>query len=246
MDLSKFNFRMQRPTERGILLRPREPPGRRNLLPSQLDFGLVEAGTAPTARGGVTSPPSDALVSTTIKQDTSAGRFAVVEVQVFDVELVDPSELPPHTPPVFTLIMVSRSDGSAPVAVTTDQAVAAVVQFTAPAEATGERFTAALEFSGDRWPGVIDLPIKAQVGAFDLEVRWGLSNPFGILANHKSDTDPFEGNWFAGHVNAVLPVPVDRMPGRCWSGQTPAGYGWCELQRPIKAGFSAAAERRLG
>ena len=207
MNPDKFNLRMQRPTERGIVLRPFELPGRRNLLPSRLDFGLVQAGTAPTARGGVTSPPADALVTASIKQDTSAGRFAVVEVQVFDVVQVDPSELPPpHTHPVFTLILVGTSDGTAPVAVTTDQAVAAVVKFAAPAEATGERFTAMLEFSGDRWPSVIDLPIDAHVGAFDLDIRWGLANPFGILANHKSDTDPLQGNWFAGHVNAVLPV----------------------------------------
>ena len=51
---------LQRPTERGTLLRRLEVGNRGALLPKQLDFGLVQAGTAPTKRGGVTSPPADA------------------------------------------------------------------------------------------------------------------------------------------------------------------------------------------
>src|SRR5437016_1999179 len=108
MDSNEFDSQIQRPSERGIVLRRLELPGRRRLLPDHLDFGVVEAGTAPTARGGVTSPPADALVSATIQRDTSVGRFAVTEVQVFDVVPVDPSDLPPghKGPPIFELVMV--------------------------------------------------------------------------------------------------------------------------------------------
>ncbi len=196
-----------RPTERGAVLKRLEPGNRGSLLPKELDFALVQAGTAPTKSGGVTSPPADARVSVAIEQDTSGGRFTVRQVQVFDVEQMDPSELPPgHKALVFELVLASISDGSTPVLVTTDQAVAATVQFTAPADATGDRFTALLVFRGDTWTTEISLPITARVGAFDLGIRWGLANPFGILANHTSATDPFQGDWFAGHVNAVLPI----------------------------------------
>jgi len=230
----------QRPSKRPKVLRPVELPGRHNLLPHRLDFPLVEAGASPSARGGVTSPPADAMVSAAIVQDTSGGRFAVVELQVFDVEQIDPPEGGPPNSLVFTLVMVNRTDGSRPVAVTRDQAVAAVVQFSAPAVASSDHFTATLEFSGDRWPSPVDLPITASLARSDPAVTWSLANPFGILANHdRSSQDPFQGNWFAGHVNAVLPVTDGSNRGALIVGANSGGV-W--IVRTATSDTPASAE----
>ena len=230
----------QRPTDRALVLRPAIPPGRRNLLPSRLDYGLVQPGADPIKQGGVTAPPADGNVSVSIQRDTSGGRFAITQVDVYDVVLVDPSELPPPPRgPVFMLVLANRTDGSAPVPVTSDQAVGANVKFTAPVAATGEHFTAALEFAADTWPSPIDLPITADVGAFDLQLRWGLANSFGILANHKSPSDPLEGNWFAGHVNAILPIQGGSDAGALLVGANTGGV-W--LARPATPDIPATAE----
>lgn len=230
---------IQGPSER-VTLRPLAPGNLCQLLSHSLDFGLVEAGTSPGRVGGVIGAAADGLVSVSIEQDTSGGRFAITEVQVFDVVQVNPGDLPPgHRGLVFELVFVSSSDGRAPVAVDADQAVAATVKFNAPVEATGERFTARLTFSGDWRCGGGLLPMTARVGAFDLDVRWGLANPFGILVNHKSATDPLQGNWFAGHVNAVLPIAGGANAGALLVG-TNSGGVW--LVRTATPDTPASAE----
>src|SRR5262249_25040679 len=163
--------------------------------PRSLDFGLVEAGASLDRFGGVIGAAADGVVSVSIQQDTSGGRFAVTEIRIFDVEPVDPSEGGGKAL-VFELVMVGNTDGSAPVQGTAGQAVAAVVTFAAPADAPGERFTAGLACSGDWLCGGSLLPITARVTGVATDLVWGLANPFGILANHKSVDDPFQGNWF--------------------------------------------------
>jgi hypothetical protein len=196
-----------------------------------LDFGLVEPGSAPERFGGVVGAAADGLVSVSIQRDTSGGRFAVTQVQIYNVVWVDPSKLPPswrNKGLEYKLILVGTSDGSAPVHVSAGQAVQAIVRFAAPNEATGERVTADLAFTGHWLCGASSLPLTARVSAVDLDVVWELANPFGIPAPPGptfGTPDPLSSrqDWCAGHVNAVLPITGGSEAGALLVGTNSGG-----------------------
>lgn len=240
MESVELISRVRRPLERGITLRPFGPGNQCRLLARNLDFGLVEPGSTLERFGGVVGAAADGLVSVSIEQDTSGGRFAVTQIRIFNVVEVDPSELPPgHKGLVFQLVPISISDSSTPVEVSVGQAVEAVVRFTAPDEATGDRFTARLAITGNWLCGGGSLPVTARVGAVDLDIVWRLANRFGIRKNHKPNTDPFQGNWFAGHVNAVRPITGGSDAGALLVG-TNSGGAW--LVRTATPDTPASAE----
>lgn len=141
------------------------------LLPATADCGLVVTGQTGGAEGGVANSFAGAPVTAWVTDDTSGGGFQITGLTTYNVQPVDPTELPPghKGPPPLELVVVNQVAGAGPISTAEADYIAVDVSFTAPAAPLTYRYTGLAVLGAD--PGTaVAVPLVALVAGISTTV----------------------------------------------------------------------------
>ena len=173
---------------------------KRPVLPSHVNLFAVPPGAKRAGQAGAYAP-ADANVTIHF-EGVDSSFFDVIKIETFDLEPVSGGELPPgHTgPPPLELVAALSTDGPGPISVSVDQAVIAVVGFSAPASPTKAAYSATCVMVGDGWSQPVSFAVAASVEAVRVDLlasnitivqggRASLPGTITWLAGPKTDVD---------------------------------------------------------
>jgi hypothetical protein len=197
------------------------------LLSSTADCGLVVAGQTGGAEGGVANTFAGVPVTAWVTDDTSGGGFQITGLTTYNVQPVDPGELPPghKGPPPLELIVVSQVAGAGPISTAEADYIAVEVSFSAPSAPTAFRYTGLAVLGAG--PGTaVAVPLAALVAGISTTVsgpprviRQGSEGDIPIMVRSVNAAGP------AARVNYTLArnVPPGIETAGSWYVEVPPG-----------------------
>ena len=167
---------------------------KRPVLPSHVNLFAVPPGAKRAGQAGAYAP-ADANVTIHF-EGVDSSFFDVIKIETFDLEPVSGGELPPgHTgPPPLELVAALSIDGPGPISVSVDQAVIAVVGFSAPASPTKAAYSATCVMVGDGWSQPVSFAVAASVEAVRVDL---LASNITIIQGGRASL-PGTITWLAG------------------------------------------------